>query len=190
MSDDFDWGILEVPTARAMVRGQLEFSWWDLRRRFAGITDAEYRWEPAPGAWTVRRRAEARGTPVGIGEWVAEWPGEGEPTGTRTIAWLVAHLTDVFFERWEWTFGEHRRRRIEIEVHPDAAAGIAGLTRWVDAWRAGIAELADDDVFTVGRSQATEIDAIAPFGHLVLHVNRELTVHGGEIGSLLDLQRS
>lgn len=41
--------------------------------RLAGLGDEEFRWEPAPGAWSVRRREEAR-TPraFGPGEWVLD----------------------------------------------------------------------------------------------------------------------
>ncbi len=39
-------------------------------------------------------------------------------------------------------------------------------------------------------SQATEIDARAPFAQLVLHINRELIHHGSEICTLTDLYRA
>ncbi len=40
---------------------------------------------------------------------------------------------------------------------------------------------------TVGLSQAEEVDKVAPFGHLVLHMNRELIAHGAEVLALRDL---
>ena len=40
---------------------------------------------------------------------------------------------------------------------------------------------------TVGLSQATELDAAEPFGHVVLRLNRELIHHGSEIMTLQDL---
>lgn len=82
---------------------------------------------------------------------------------------------------------EHRRRRDDVELHPTAAAGVAGLAHWVEAWIAGIEILDPAQVMTVGLSQATELDAAAPFGHLVLHMNRELIHHGAEICVLQDL---
>lgn len=188
-SQEFDWAVLQVPTAAAMVRGQLEFSWLELRDRLRAVDDETFRWEPVPGALSVVRRGTER-TPrtLGTGEWVAEWPaGPDEPT-PRTIAWLVAHLTEAVFERWEWTFGEHRRRRTDVEVHGEVGPAVAGLSRWVDAWRAGIAALPDEDVMRVGLSTATPIDAQAPFGHLVLHMNREIIHHGAEIMALADLR--
>lgn len=190
-SDEFDWSILERPTPLAMVRGQLEFSWLELRDRLRTVDDEELHWEPVPGALSVvRRGAERTPRTLGSGPWVAEWPeGHDEPT-PRTIAWLVAHLTEVVLERWEWTFGGHRLRREDLEVQGEAEAAVAQLTRWVDAWRAGIAGLSDEDVLTVGLSTATPVDARAPFGHLVLHVNRELIHHGAEVMALTDLHRA
>jgi hypothetical protein len=190
-SDEFDWSILETPSALAMVRGQLEFSWLELRDRLRTLTEDELKWEPGPGSLRVVRRGEERTARVlGTGEWVAEWPGEPDSSVPRTAAWLVAHLTEVFFERWEWTFGEHRRRRDDVELSGDVDGAVAGLTHWVDAWRDGVAGLSEDDVMAVGLSTATEVDASAPFGHLVLHLNRELIHHGSEICTLQDLHRA
>ena len=64
---------------------------------------------------------------------------------------------------------------------------MAELTRWVNAWRHGIAALRVAEVMAVGLSTASDIDAVAPFGHLVLHVNRELIHHGAVILVLQDL---
>lgn len=55
---DFDWSILERPRAMAMVGGQLGFSWMVLADALAELSDEEWAWEPAPGAWSVRRRAD------------------------------------------------------------------------------------------------------------------------------------
>lgn len=190
-SPEFDWSILERPTPLAMVQGQLGFSWLEVRARLGSLTQEEFDWEPGPGSLRVVRRGKER-TPrtLGTGAWVAEWPGEHDSPVPRTVGWLVAHLTETFFERWEWTFGEHRRRRADVEVSGEVGEAVAGLTRWVETWRAGVDALGEEDVLTVGRSQATEIDAAAPFGHLVLHLNRELIHHGAEIMVLQDLYRA
>jgi hypothetical protein len=72
----------------------------------------------------------------------------------------------------------------------EVGAAVAGLRREVDRWRAGVDALPDEGAFTVGLSQATEIDAQAPFVHLVAHMNRELIHHGAEIMVLQDLYRA
>lgn len=194
---DFDWSILERPTAMAMVRGQLGFSWMVLADALAELSDEEWAWEPAPGAWSVRKRAEAQARPdrahhlVGAGEWVAEWPpDDGSDDRTRTIAWLLAHLTEAFFERSEHTFGGHSRTREDIEFAGNAQDAVSALTTQVGAWQKGIAELDEEQAMMIGLSQATEIDKAAPFGHLVLHMNRELIAHGSEARALRDLYRA
>jgi hypothetical protein len=188
MPEAFDWELLQRPSAMAMVRGQLEFSWMVLSRRLAQVTDEQYFWQPSDEALTVVRRHARRGMRVlGAGDWVAQWPDEPDDRTPRTIAWLIAHLTELFFERWEWTFGEHRRGRDEITLHGTAREAVAWLTHWVDSWRESIAGLADDQVMTVGLCQANELDAVAPFGHVALQLNRELIHHGSEIMALQDL---
>ncbi|MCM3660130.1 DinB family protein [Georgenia satyanarayanai] len=188
---EFDWSILEVPTPKAMALGQLGFSWLELAGRLTTVTQEEFAWEPRPRALNVVRRGEER-TPrtLGTGEWVAEWPAGPDEPGARTIAWLVAHLTETYLERWEWTFGERQRRRQDAVVHGGVDEAREELARRVDAWRTGVESVPDADFMTVGLSQATEIDAAAPFGHLVLHLNRELIHHGSEIFVLTDLYRS
>jgi len=188
---ELDWSLFEVPTAMAMVRSQLGFSWLVLAERLATLTQDDLDWEPGPNALRVVRRGEQRSPRVvGAGDWVAEWPAGDDSPQPRTIAWLVAHLTEAFFERWEWTFGEHRRRRDAVELSGEVGPAVAGLVDQVTRWRAAVDALEDDAAFTVGLSQATEIDQRAPFGHLVLHMNRELIHHGAEITVLQDLHRA
>ncbi|AKU17946.1 DinB family protein [Luteipulveratus mongoliensis] len=190
---DFDWTMLQRPTAMAMVRSQLGFSWLVLSGALDDLSDEEWAWEPAPGAWSVRRRDGAQPADhlVGAGEWVMEWPpDDGSDGRTRTIAWLIAHLTEAFFERYEHTFGGHEKRRDSVDFASNAQDAVAALTRQIDAWQQAIADLDEEQVFTVGLSQATEIDQAAPFGHLVLHMNRELIAHGAEISVLRDLYRA
>ncbi|WP_175010099.1 DinB family protein [Cellulosimicrobium sp. TH-20] len=190
-SPEFDWSILSVPTALAVVRGQLGSSWLELSDRLATLTQAELEWEPGPDALrVVRRGAERAPRTLGAGEWVMEWPEGPDSPQPRTVAWLVAHLTEAFFERWEWTFGPHERRRDAVTFSGEVGPAVAGLRREVDRWRAGVDGLPDDGAFAVGLSQATEIDAQAPFAHLVAHMNRELVHHGAEIMVLQDLHRA
>jgi DinB superfamily len=188
MPEPFDREILQRPAAMAMVRGQLGFSWMVLSGRLTALTDEQYFWRPGREALTVVRRKHAGNFRAqGSGEWVSQWPDEPDHRGPRTIAWLIAHLTELFFERWEWTFGESRQSRADITLHGNARDAVAWLTHWVDAWQESIAELDEKEATTVGLSQATELDAVEPFGHVVLRLNRELIHHGSEIMTLQDL---
>src|SRR5690606_17995073 len=81
-SPDFDWSILTVPTALAVVRGQLGFSWLEVSDRLATLTQAELEWEPGPDALRVVRRGTERAPrTLGVGEWVMEWPEGPARTG-------------------------------------------------------------------------------------------------------------
>lgn len=199
MARTFDWSVLTVPDAMAMARGQLGYAWSELSPRLQTVDDDDFGWRPTSTALSVVPRDDvapgARG--VGAGEWVVEWPpdptggGLGPPgSGTRTIAWLVAHLTEVFAERWDWTFGGHRLRRDDMTFHRDRVAAVRQLEHWVEAWQADVDAMDPGRVFEAGVSTATEIDAAAPFGHLILHLNRELIHHGAEICTLQDLRRA
>jgi hypothetical protein len=181
------------PTAPAIGLAQLEFSWLVLDERLTTLTQDEFAREPAPGALRVVPRGDERSPRVtGIGDWVLELPeSRSEDSGTRTIAWLVAHLTEVYFERWEWTFGGHERRpATALAYQGEVEPALALLREWVNRWRADVRALDDDRFFVIGLSQATEIDQVAPFGHLVAHLNRELIHHGSEICTLTDLYRA
>ncbi|MCO7218918.1 DinB family protein [Klenkia sp. PcliD-1-E] len=188
---EFDWDVLSRPDVVSLVTGQLSFSWWDLHQHLQDLPDEEYLWKPAPTALSIAPRGQTDRRAVGAGEWVVEWPDGPDDPGPRTIAWLVAHLVEVFAERYEWTFGGHRLRRDDLELaHPTAQAGVAALSEAVGRWREGVEASSAEEMWTVGRSQATPIDQQAPFAHLVLHLNRELVHHGAEITVLRDLHRT
>jgi DinB superfamily len=72
-----------------------------LRRAWTQLSDNEFFWEPAAGAWGVRRREDCRTpTPFGDGDWVADFDiqlavaadttGDIEPM--TTIGWLLWHI--------------------------------------------------------------------------------------------------
>src|SRR5687767_14172843 len=97
---------------------QLDFHWQhQLRPRLEGLTGDEYRWEPAPGAWSVRERGSATtAMAAGGGDHVMdfEFP-EPSPTPVTTIAWRLAHLiVGVFGMRarnhfgWEGGFADYQ----------------------------------------------------------------------------------
>src|SRR4051794_26654327 len=63
--------------------------WQRLRRRLDGLSDDEYLWEPAPGCWTIRLRAD--------GSWHADWPiPRPDPEPLTSLAWRLWHLIDMY----------------------------------------------------------------------------------------------
>ncbi len=72
-----------------------------LQRAWTQLSDDELFWEPAAGAWGVRRRDECRTpTPFGDGDWLADFDNElvlaamsrGEIEPMTTIGWLLWHI--------------------------------------------------------------------------------------------------
>src|SRR4051794_3975542 len=93
------WG----PRADVLLNTMLVIETYTLGRALAGLTQEEFDWEPHPGAWGIRRRAECT-TPDATGtegsEWVSDcdWAiGEAADRGDAiepmtTIGWLLNHF--------------------------------------------------------------------------------------------------
>ena len=65
--------------------------WSWLERRFEGMSDDEYLWEPADGCWSIRRRPD--------GTWSDEFVMPSpDPAPFTTIAWRMWHLIDLYGE--------------------------------------------------------------------------------------------
>ncbi|WP_416974590.1 DinB family protein [Streptomyces sp. 4F14] len=160
---------------------QLDWYWRaNLRPRLEGLTDDEYFWEPVQGCWSVRPRGEA-------GEWVPDFAQPApEPAPVTTIAWRLAHIVvSCLGYRVGWYFGGP-----EVDSETFAYAGSADealeqLDEMYGRWNAGVRGLSDADLENpppVGPEPY-------PLENRVLHVNRELIHHGGEIALLRDLYR-
>jgi hypothetical protein len=158
--------------------------------RLAGLTDDEYFWEPAPGAWSVRRRCEAAspGT-YGAGDWRLEYAApDPEPAPVTTIAWRLGHLFAGFALRWEWTFGGRQKLGDALEFAGTAAEALDRLWDIVDRWHDDVAALSDGQLDTVGFGQFPRgLDRHLPFVCIVWWMNRELIHHTAEAALLRDL---
>lgn len=183
---------------------QLVWHWnHHLRPRLESLTDHEYLWEPVPGAWNLRPRAEAVTSMAGgAGDTVAdfEYP-EPEPSPITTIAWRMGHISiGVFGERAANHFGDNDHAaddraaagRVEYATTDwplTAAGGLALLDHHYDAWIRGITALdADDLARPCGPAEGPF--AAFPMAALILHIHREAIHHGAEICLLRDLYRA
>lgn len=173
----------------ALIVGQLEF-YWDvhLRPRLDGLTDDEYFWEPVEGAWSVR--------PDKDGHWVLDSASpEPVPAPVPTIAWRMMHLAaEGLYNRASAFFGDdpfggidmNDPRRVPVDLPANAAGAIAFLEGAYTTWYAGISALTTEQMTRElgpkgGRFASDSMAA------LVVHLNREIMHHGGEIGLLRDL---
>lgn len=172
---------------------QLDWHWREhLRPRLDGLTDDEYRWEPVPGCWNLRPRAEATtAMAAGSGDVVADfaWP-EPDPAPVTTIAWRLAHVAvGLFGMRASNHFGDGSVAYETTDWSLTAAGGLALLDGWYREWMVGVRSLgAKGMAAPCGPSEGPWADA--PMGALVLHINREAIHHGAEVALLRDLYRA
>jgi hypothetical protein len=173
--------------------GQLDFYWTvQLRPRLEGLTDEEYLWEPAVGAWSVRPDADGR--------LVLDFA-EPEPPNppVTTIAWRSVHIgRDVLGKRARAFFGPTEAPddagmfddRHWPEPLPGTAAGaLELLDQAYRSWRAGVAAL-DDETIRKPLGPKGGPYAEDSMAGLVLHINREVIAHGAELCLLRDLYRA
>ncbi|OZM72854.1 hypothetical protein CFN78_14150 [Amycolatopsis antarctica] len=164
---------------RSEALEQLDFYWEHWRPRLDGLTDAEYFWEPVADCWSLR--------PAGGGfrmDFAFETP---EPPPFTTIAWRLAHIAGhVFHLRANSHFGDGSYR-MDNEDHPGtAAAALAYLDEQHHAWRDGLGAM-DAEAWARPVGPAEGPYAERSYLTLVLHLNRELCHHGGEVALLRDL---
>ena len=174
----------------AQLHDQLDFHYRRiLRPRLEGMTDGEYLWEPAPGAWSIRPRGSgASPAPIGVGAWERDdAPDEPDPAPVTTIAWRLAHLTvEVLAMRIASHFHGPPADYASWEYAATADDAVAQLDTAYDAWAAGVLAL-DEVGLTRQCGEAEGPFAAEPLAALVLHINREMIHHGAEICLLRDL---
>jgi hypothetical protein len=171
-----------------------QLTWhWDahVRPRLVGLTDDEYFWEPVPNCWSIRPRAEARTTmATGAGDLVLDWEfPEPEPPPVTTIAWRLAHVSvGVFGQRAASHFGGPPMNYSDIEYAPTAADALALLDTTYATWIDGVRGLGPEGMARpIGPAEPFPE---APYGALVLHINREAIHHLSEVLLLRDLYRA
>jgi hypothetical protein len=176
-----------------LLADQLDVHWrGQLRPRLEGITDDEYLWEPAAGAWNVRPRGTSS-APVqaGSGAFTIDFAyPQPDPPPVTTIAWRLAHvIVGVFAMRVAGHFGGPPADYSSWEYAGSAQEALAQLDAAYEAWIAGARTL--DEAALAAPCGPTEGPwAEHPMAELVLHINREVIHHGAEIALLRDLYRS
>ena len=173
-----------------LLLDQLETSVQLTRDRLTGLTDDEYFWEPAPDAWSLRRRGEATTERAyGAGEWVLDLGSRPDPEPVTTIAWRLGHLISMFDDRWEWTFGSRSiAPEVNTEFTPVAAEALAQLWAGAERWGAAVGGLTDEQLDTVGFGQYPHgLDPHLPIISIVWWMNREFIHHAAEVALLRDL---
>lgn len=168
---------------RAELLDQLDlYMEYNLTPRLVDLTDDEYFWEPVPDCWTVRTTADS----VRL-DMVEPVP---EPPPVTTIAWRMTHLiVPVIGFRVSAHFGDGSLTRDNAVLPANAKDAVVALADTYRVWREGVASLDEEALERpAGESEGKWGDR--SMATLVLHVNREIMHHGGEIALLRDLYRA
>jgi hypothetical protein len=155
--------------------------WSSMIARLDGLTDDEYLWEPAPGAWSVRS----------VGDGSARIDGFREPdldvAPVTTIAWRLQHIAvDCLDSYSDRAFGRTGARAHDDEWYLEPAPAIDDAERAWTCFREGAAARSVDDWWQVlgpdwgPFAQHSLLD-------LALHALHEVTHHAAEIALLRDL---
>ncbi|TYB68912.1 DinB family protein [Nonomuraea sp. PA05] len=160
----------------ALLRWQFDLTWSLFEYHLERLEEDDFRWEPVPHCWTVRRGAGGR--------WEPDWAeSEPDPVPVPTIAWVSWHVG------WWWSVttdhaqGRTPRDRTDVTWPGDGERTVAWLRGLREEWLTVLDRLTDAD-----------LDAPAPFpwprdgGHtvarMVAWVNAELMKNVTEIGQL------
>lgn len=167
----------------------------DVQVEVPRITDEEYRWEPVPGCWSIRRHADGPGPGAKLVYGAGEWGADGgrphpQPPPFTTLAWRLGHLSLMLAGRADHTVGTHSLTSDAYRFHGDAAGGVEAFDTAARAWRTALVSADDAALDQVGRSGYPDgSDPEEPFIDVVWWVNQELLHHGAEIALLRDLYR-
>jgi len=169
---------------------QVDWHWREqLRRRYDGLTDEEYLWEPVDNSWSIHPRGQGQAAiAAGSGEFVIDFAyPEPAPAPVTTIAWRLAHVVvGVLGARVASHFDGPPVDYSTFDYAGTAAGALQQLDEGYQAWRDGVASL-DAEGLARPCGAAEGAFAAYPMASLVLHINRELLHHGAEIALLRDL---
>ena len=148
--------VSEVPARLAPLVDQFDWACERLTDRMTGpdgnagggtripvpaMTDAEYLWEPVPGCWSIRRRADGPGegatSLAGAGEWGRDRADNPQPYPPpfTTIAWRLGHLSEMMAIRADHMDGSHSLMRTDYRFTGHAAEAISDFSTAAAAWR-------------------------------------------------------
>lgn len=149
-----------------------------------GLTDAEYFWEPEPGAWSVRLIDQVR-TPDawGRGDWRVEVDFADAQPPTTTIGWRLMHAFDCTTDYASKAFGHGPRDWHEIAVAGTAHAAVAMMTGAIADLQGEIRAATDEVLLGPGDSDGR------PRWRLLDKALIEAIHHCAEIGALRSERR-
>lgn len=151
----------------------------DIRRIVDGLTDEEFRWEPCPGCWTVRREDD---------RWVMDYPDDvPDPPPVTTIGWRLLHITHGNWIYGEYAFGAASRNFTDLPVYGAAGPAIDDLIASQRPITDALTLVTD---VTLDDPVPTQFGDPWPARRVFTTLLREQVHHGAEISLLRDLYRN
>jgi hypothetical protein len=160
------------------------------------MTDDEYLWEPVPGCWSVRRRADGPGPGATVLRGAGEWGRDSAeqhpyPPPFTTIAWRLSHISEMLTLRADYTAGGRDMTSDSYRNSGDAGGAIMAFGAAVNAWREALVSTDEAALDMIGYSSYPYgSDSEDVFIDTVWWVNQEILHHGAEIALLRDLYRA
>jgi hypothetical protein len=169
---------------------QLVWHWQhQLRPRLDGLTDDEYFWQPVAGCWTISPRGTSSApVSLGAGEFTMDYarpPHDRQPV--TTIAWRLAHLTDVFGSPAAPHFSAALAGRPSVGYSGTAQGALRQLDDGHEAWISDVRSLGAAGLARPQGAISPPEYADAPLARLILYTHVEVIHHGAEICLLRDL---
>lgn len=171
-------------SVRASVIETLDQTWAQVSASLAGLTQAEYLWEPALHCWTVFAGED--------GAVIVDWSDDDpDPAPVTTIAWRMWHIAvdclDSYCSRLgDGTTGTGLTGQNWVA---DSAEASELLTRaWTNFYDLVTGRAPQQFFEVLGESWGPY--ATSNLFDLVLHAQREVVHHGAEISLLRDLHRA
>ncbi|MFF2847126.1 DinB family protein [Streptomyces sp. NPDC058001] len=158
-----------------LVVRQLDLVWTLFEYHVEKLDDEDHFWEPAPGAWSVRRDT--------AGRWVADWEvPEPDPVPNTSIAWLTWHIGYWWTTTHQHCFGPGAPAREDITWPGTAAATADWLRTLKTDWRTALLPLTDADLDSTARTAGLPWGGNLTLLDIASWVNFELTKNVAEIG--------
>jgi DinB family protein len=165
--------------ATDLLAAQMDEAYSMLLARLEGLTEDEFFWEAAPGAWNITRGEDGRWTSP------YEEP-DPVPAPLTTIGWRLVHLAQCKPMYHEYAFGPGRLTWDTIETPGTVEGCVAMLEDGQRRLLDDLAGLGDDDLD--GPVMTNWGEAKPAWWIFWTMVHHDLW-HGGEIGALRDLYR-
>ena len=168
-------------TTQRELLGLFDYVGGRLNSQLKGMPDAEYRWEPVPGCWSVRPGAD------GVFRAEKTFP-PPEPAPFTTIAWRLWHIGNDCLQGYSDRMFEGREPGDAHAWPGTVAGGVEQLNREWARFREHVAAT-DDAALALPLGPNAGPYADDTHHALVLHALDEVIHHSAEIGVLRDLYR-